>query len=247
VLIVGRSSDRHTTNSRQHEQQPAVRWGWCHGRLDSSSARRHVGAFVSPSLSGALRASRPDGGANSGPCIRPTAGTPGWHTHGVTVEWGPWEASSENLTLLGPGDDCCSFGPVGITARHNGESVSVPWNEVLDIEVEVPTYPLWLWWLLAPAFFLVPSAIQQSTELYVRVATRRGTRHLHLGRPPLAPYPLRCRTGTEALFAALESGRLEALLASGCGELLIRAAQGSAHWSGAVSERRLRQALVQIG
>jgi len=151
------------------------------------------------------------------------------------------------MTLHGRGDDCCSFGPAGIAAHQNGESVSVAWSDVLEIEVEVPTYPLWLWWLLAPGFFLVPSAIEESNELYVRVMTRRGARHLHLGRPTLAPYPLRCRAGTEALFAVLEAGRLEALLASGGGELLIRAAQGSAHWSTAVSERRLRQALAQMG
>lgn len=89
--------------------------------------------------------------------------------------------------------------------------------------------------------------IEQSQEVYVRVATRRGTTHLHLGRPTLAPYPSRCRTGTEALFAVLESDRLQMLLDSGGGELLIRAAQGSAHWSAAVSERRLRHALVQLG
>lgn len=166
---------------------------------------------------------------------------------GVTVAWGPWEAQSDVLTLHGRGDNYCSFGTAGIAALQDGERVGVAWSDVLRIEVEAPTYPLWLWWLLAPLFLLPQSTFEQSQEVYVLVATRLGTTHVHLGRPARAPYPLRCRTGTEALFAVLESGRLRTLLDSGDGEFLIRAAQGSAHWSMAKSERRLRHALVQPG
>lgn len=143
----------------------------------------------------------------------------------MSESWGPWDVEASRLRLRGKASNACCFSPDGIDAVQDGEHVELPWVEVVSVEVEVPAQPLWLWWLLAPLFLLVPSAIQESHEVYVRVVTRHGVQHLNLGRPDGAPFSRRCRSGTVNLFAHRDPGVLRDELAAGRARELLASAQ----------------------
>ena len=156
----------------------------------------------------------------------------------------PWALTPNGLAVVAEDDRYCEFTADGLAGKDDSHEVLVAWSDVLDVELSIPTHPLWLWWVLAPFFLLIPSALLRESEIYVKVSAKQGTYHLHLGRPSSAPYPVASAAVTNALFEVLsERQELSHLGDPHQGQRLLTVARQCASWSISRSHSRLVAAL----
>lgn len=165
----------------------------------------------------------------------------------MTLKWGPWSAEPSSLTVRGRGDNHCTFAADAVYVRENSRASEHRWADIYEIQTAVPAYPLWLWWLLAPMFLMVPAALEEPREVYVKIARYAETHHAYLGRPEDAPFPRVCRSASAVLFSVLTPGELQTLLASANGVALLEAMRSAAHVRLGRSETLLRRRMSSLG